>query len=75
MTKKQPRSMRAQARLQRIRRDPFGRLTLEIGRYLDAVGWSALVIGRARVQQQPGARKLNYEFVVDFTSGKKKAKP
>jgi hypothetical protein len=38
---------------------------------LESVGWSALIIGRARVQQQIGARKMNYEFVVDFTGGKK----
>ena len=72
--KKKPLSKRAKASLRYIRRDPFGRLTLEIGRYLDTVGWSAFVIGRARVQQQPGARMLNYEFVVDFTGRKKKAK-
>lgn len=72
---KKPLSKRAKARVTRIRRDPFGRLTLEINRYLNTVGWSALVIGRARVQQQPGARKFNFEFVVDFTGGKKKAQP
>jgi hypothetical protein len=55
-----------------MRRDPFGRLTQEINRYLNTVGWSAVVIGRARVQQQPGAREFTYEFVVDFTGGKTK---
>lgn len=73
MTKKKPLSNRAKARLARIRRDPFGRLTLEIAKYLEHVGWSALVIGHARIQQQPLARKFNYEFVVDFTGGKKKS--
>lgn len=71
MTKKKPRSKRAEA-VRYIRRDPFGRLTLEIARYLETVGWRAFVIGNARVQQQAGERKMNYEFVVKFTGGKKK---
>jgi hypothetical protein len=75
VTKKPPLSKRAKARLARMRRDPFGRLTLEIGRYLETVGWRALVIGNARVQHQAGERQYNYEFVVTFTGGKKKAKP
>lgn len=68
-----PLSKRTKARLAHIRRDPFGRLMLEINRYLETIGWSAVVMGGARVQQQPSAAKFNYEFVVDFTGGKKKA--
>lgn len=75
MTKKNPLSTREKARLARMRRDPFGRLTLEIGRYLETIGWRALVIGHARVQHQAGERDFNYEFVVKFTGGKKKAHP
>lgn len=71
----EPLSKRAKARLTRIRRDPFGRLTQEIGRYLETVGWRAIVIGHARVQQQAGERQFNYEFVVKFTGGKKKDAP
>lgn len=72
MTKKKPRSKREISRRAFIRRDPFGRLTQEINRYLETVGWRALVIGNARIQQQAGERKFNYEFVVRFTGGKKK---
>lgn len=50
----------------------FTRLTSALSEYLEAIGWSALVVGRPRVQQQPHAREFNYEFVVDFTGGKKK---
>jgi hypothetical protein len=73
MTQKKPLSTRAKARLARVRRDPFGRLTLEIGRYLNTIGWQAVVIGGARIQQQAGERQYNYEFVVKFTGGKKNA--
>jgi hypothetical protein len=54
------------------RRDPFGRLAAALGDYLESVGWSAVVVGRPRVQQQPGASTFNYEFVVSFTGGQKK---
>jgi hypothetical protein len=50
----------------------FTRLSSALGEYLEAQGWSALVVGRPRIQQQPGAREFNYEFVMDFTGGKKK---
>jgi hypothetical protein len=70
---KRPLSKRAKARLQKMRRDPFGRLSLEIGKYLETVGWTALVVGNPRIQQQAGEQKMNYEFVVKFTGGKKKA--
>lgn len=68
--KKKPLSARAKARLARMRRDPFGRLTLEVGRYLETIGWRALVIGDARIQgfEQPGLGR--YEFVVKFTGGR-----
>lgn len=70
-------SKRATARLAEMRRDPFGRLSLEVGRYLETVGWRAVVIGPARVQS--GVAPLidsddagigRYEFVVRFTGGK-----
>lgn len=51
----------------------FTRLSTALGEYLEAIGWSALVVGRPRVQQQPLARKFNHEFVVDFT-GKRLSK-
>jgi hypothetical protein len=50
----------------------FTRLSTALAEYLDAIGWSALVVGRPRIQQQPGALEFNYEFVVDFTGGTKK---
>lgn len=45
-----------------------------LGRYLASIGWSAVVVGRPRIQQQPLARAFNYEFVVDFTGGEKRGK-
>ena len=61
MSKKRP---RAEA--------PFDRLAVAVGAYLETIGWRAIVVGNPRVQQQPGDRELNYEFVVRFTGGKKK---
>jgi hypothetical protein len=55
----------------RLRRDPFGRLSVALADYLESVGWSAVVVGEPRVQQQPGERAFNFEFVVRFTGGQK----
>lgn len=54
------------------KRAAFNDMADAIGTYLKTVGWSALVVGNPRVQQQPGEREFNYEFVVRFTGGKKK---
>lgn len=51
----------------------FEHLAEALGVYLDAVGWRVLVVDTPRVQQQPGERALNYEFVVRFTGGRKKS--
>jgi len=53
--------------------DAFGPLAFAVGDYLKSLGWTALVVGSPRIQQQPGDREFNYEFVVRFTGGKKKA--
>jgi hypothetical protein len=63
---------RAQVRHAHRRVDPFGRLAFALGDYLESIGWSAVLVGSPRVQQQPGEREFNYEFVVRFTGGKKK---
>ncbi len=55
-----------------MRQDPFGRLAIAIGDYLDTIGWSAVIVGRPRIQQQPLANKFNYEFVLDFSGSQKK---
>jgi hypothetical protein len=54
-------------------RETFKALADAIGAYLEAVGWKALVVGHPRIQQQPGERAMNYEFVVRFTGGRKHA--
>jgi hypothetical protein len=59
-------------RRRRMRRDPFGRLALAVGDYLDAVGWKALVVGDPRIQQPLDAPEFAYELVVRFTGGRKK---
>jgi hypothetical protein len=42
--------------------------------YLKANGWNPVVVSSARVQQQPGSAKFNYEFVVPFTGTRIKPK-
>lgn len=70
MTKKR---LRIAAPLSSARkRAAFNDMADAIGKYLKSIGWSALVVGRPRIQQQPLAREFNYEFVVDFTGGKRK---
>ena len=69
MTKKKT-STRDQRLRRHLRRDPFGRLTVAVVDYLQSIGWTALIVGGARIQQQAGERKFNYEFVVKFTGGK-----
>lgn len=70
MTKKR---IRISAPLSSARkRAAFNDLAGAIGQYLKTVGWTALVVGRPRIQQQPLAREFNFEFVVDITGRKKK---
>jgi len=55
-----------------MRRDPFGRLGLALQAYLETKGWSVVIVGNPRVQQQPYAGKFNYEFVVKFSGSQQK---
>jgi hypothetical protein len=52
----------------------FDRMAKEVGKFLQTIGWKALVIGIPRVQQQPGELKYNFEFVMRFT-GKQIERP
>jgi hypothetical protein len=53
-----------------VAREAFKHLADAVGVYLAAVGWRALLVGNPRVEQQPGDRQFNYEFVVRFTGSK-----
>lgn len=66
-------SHRAIQRERRMRRDPFGRLCLEINRYLKTVGWNAVIMGNPQVRGDATNRIGNYEFAVRFTGGKLKS--
>ncbi len=55
-----------------VRAEVFKRFADALAVYLEAVGWRAIVVGHPRIQQQPDARAMNYEFVVQFTGGKKR---
>lgn len=68
--KKKPLSERARKRVAHIRRDPFGRLTLEINRYLKTVGWRALVIGTPQVRGYETKGLGHYELAVSFSGGR-----
>lgn len=71
MTKK-PLSKRAKVRLQRLRRDPFGRFGLALRAYLETIGWSVVVVGKPQIRGFDGDRPLGkFEFVVEFTGGKR----
>jgi hypothetical protein len=59
------------AHRRRLRRDPFGRLAVALGDYLETVGWRAIVVGRHEIRGPDGA-PFNYEFVIKFTGGEKK---
>jgi hypothetical protein len=65
-------SKRPKARLQRLQRDPFGRLALALGGYLESIGWRALVVGSPQVRGgEPGVSRIgHFEFVVTFTGGR-----
>lgn len=69
---KKPMGKREKARLAKMRRDPFGRLCLEVNRYLETVGWRAIVMGKPQVRgfEQPGLGR--YEFALDFSGGRLK---
>jgi hypothetical protein len=69
--------------LTRHERRPFRRLTDAVAAYLETLGWRAVVIGAPRVQSWPdplgdpvqseAARLGKYEFVVEFTGGRREA--
>lgn len=65
-------SKRVQSRLRALRRDPMGRFGLELNRYLATIGWTAVVIGDARIEgvEQPGFGK--YRFSIGFSGGRLK---
>ena len=73
MATKKPLSKRAKARLAKIRRDPHGRIGLEVARYLKAHGWLVLVTGRASVrgESQTNGKMGRYEFMLEFSGFKK----
>jgi hypothetical protein len=70
MAKKKPLSKRAKARQAKMRRDPFGRLCQEVNRYLETVGWRAVVMGKPQVRgfESPGLGR--YEFTLEFSGGR-----
>jgi hypothetical protein len=71
-------SAREKQRLAKMRRDPAGRLFLEINRYLRTVGWQPIVMGNPQIRgdaRAPGVtvRRLavgHYEFSVSFIGGR-----
>ena len=73
--KKKPLSKRAKLRLARMRREPIGRLYLEIGRYLETVGWRAVVMGGAQVRGFSDTGFGKFEFVVQFSGGRMQSAP
>ena len=50
----------------------FVDLTNAMAQYLATQGWTALVAGPARVQQQQDARPNHFELVITFTGGQTK---
>jgi len=67
--KNKPLSKRAKARLQRLRRDPFGRFGLALNAYLKSIGWNAVVVGAPQIRGVKTERFGRYEFAVTFTGG------
>ena len=68
-------SARAKRHRAKLRRDPFGRLAVAFGDYLETVGWRAVVVGKVAVaaedlsKHSPGAFG-RYQAIVSFTGGK-----
>lgn len=56
---------------EREKRAAFVTFSDALAVYLQSIGWNAVVVGRPRIQQEPHAREFNFEFVVEFTGGKK----
>lgn len=53
-------------------RDPSYDFIGAVGRYLDYLGWYAVIVGPVQVQSWPGARPRDFELVIKFMGGKKK---
>lgn len=72
-----PLSKRAKARLAKMRRDPHGRVALEVARYLETAGWRVIVSGKTSIRGVEKPRLGHYEFVMEFTGVRivKPAKP
>lgn len=61
---------RTARRRARIRRDPAGRVALAVGDYLKTKGWNVLMTTGAKIEQEVGAKKSEYRFVVGFIGAK-----
>lgn len=68
--KKKPQSKRAKALIAKRRRDPGWRISMEVARYLETVGWRVVITSGLQVRgfEQPGLG--HYEFVMQFSGGR-----
>lgn len=58
-------SSRERRDLAKMRRDSHGRMCLDVARYLETVGWRAIVTGKVSIRgfERPGLGR--YEFVLE----------
>lgn len=66
MKKGDTKQKRAARRRAHIRRDPAGRVALAVGDYLKTKGWNVLMTTGANIEQEVGAKKSKYRFVIGF---------
>ncbi len=68
--KKKPRGDRQRAKRRAMRRDPFGRLAIAVGDYLESIGWSAVVVGTPTIIGEDAGGVGRFQFLVTFTGGR-----
>lgn len=66
MAKKKSMTKRERAWRQKMRRDPYSRLSLAVKDYLATVGWNVVLTSGSSVQSASATKRYAFEFVVPF---------
>ena len=53
------------------KKDKFCAFANQVGKYLESVGWRAVVVGGVKIVQE-SPRKFKYSLMIDSVGGKKK---
>lgn len=56
---------------QKMRRDPYGRLSLAVKDYLATVGWNVVLTSGASIQSASATKPHRFELVIGFVGARR----